>query len=431
MLPRPPNGGGRQGFRRGRRASTGAVEHIEGQGERGIKKPSVERTGVLPTDAWDEGLSLFAAMDVNGDGSLSSDEVGAFLSRLGVPKDRIGEIFEMIDCNHDGVISRFEFVRSYEGFRSEIMSARALRDQRRREAEERSTRLYGRTDRFIAAASPVLASSSSAAGEAPAEGQRRAKASSSEKPPPPPPPPSQNRASARARRGSLAGVAGERQHKSSPGQRVLARARAEMDADENHLPSSLAAESRSTPKKAHLPKTLKIGGPGRNQIVSMREMKQLRGLFKTMDADGGGTIDWDEFQSHMSGEHESFAPFVRDIFSVLDVDQGAEISFRTVLAALYPIANTEELDLMTKMANHQAPLSERIKREAEAAFRKFDKDGNEQLDLDEWLVGIRGFVQDEDEGRRMFRRIDTDFGGTIDIEEFQSWWLQMEDISRA
>ncbi|MCB9660941.1 MAG: EF-hand domain-containing protein [Polyangiales bacterium] len=63
-----------------------------------------------------------------------------------------------------------------------------------------------------------------------------------------------------------------------------------------------------------------------------------------------------------------------------------------------------------------------------SAFGEYDKDGNGEIDLLEFreLVAALGLELDRAQAEALFDSIDTDEEGTIDYEEFQTWWTSRE-----
>lgn len=53
-------------------------------------------------------------------------------------------------------------------------------------------------------------------------------------------------------------------------------------------------------------------------------------------------------------------------------------------------------------------------------FRRLDEDGNRQLNLDEFIGGLResGFEVSDDEAKILFEKFDADHSGGINMEEF-------------
>ena len=63
-------------------------------------------------------------------------------------------------------------------------------------------------------------------------------------------------------------------------------------------------------------------------------------------------------------------------------------------------------------------------------FNDYDKDGNGELDADEFAVAVRKFVpksaMSDKELKMFFRSVDEDGGGTIDAVEFESFFFKGE-----
>ena len=64
------------------------------------------------------------------------------------------------------------------------------------------------------------------------------------------------------------------------------------------------------------------------------------------------------------------------------------------------------------------------RRQLEARFREFDSDGNGKIDRAEFrqLTDALGAALSEPEAERAFSAIDKNANGSIEFEEFCSWW---------
>jgi len=59
-------------------------------------------------------------------------------------------------------------------------------------------------------------------------------------------------------------------------------------------------------------------------------------------------------------------------------------------------------------------------------FRMYDTDGSNELDEGEFIkvMGVAGF--EPEEAREMFGKVDVDNGGTVSLDEFESWWVETQ-----
>ena len=59
-----------------------------------------------------EAEALLSAVDANGDGAISADELRAHMAKRGWPPEQADELFKRLDANADGQISRDELAEA-------------------------------------------------------------------------------------------------------------------------------------------------------------------------------------------------------------------------------------------------------------------------------------------------------------------------------
>ena len=183
-------------------------------------------------------------------------------------------------------------------------------------------------------------------------------------------------------------------------------------------------------------------------------------LFRRLDRDGSGELDWDEFRHGL--RHEaclSTADFstsdLRRLFCLMDTDCSGTISLAELegfvtdhgtkgLAAELAAAAAAKPKRGGRRGVFASATVRRVKQKLRAAaytaggvnyrklFKHYDRDNSGGLECDEFISAIRRDakiakreVSDKDLAV-VFRAVDEDGGGTVDIDEFVTW-LEQED----
>jgi len=148
--------------------------------------------------------------------------------------------------------------------------------------------------------------------------------------------------------------------------------------------------------------------------------EQLRTLFDQLDKDGGGEISFkDEFLPWLLEGHEEKSQSRRE-------RSKSHIShFHVLRVQASKDENIRFFDMVRRKVNASSYGTEH--RSYETVFKKFDKDGNGLIDLDEFNSVLRVTSRmapselPRSKVKAIFRQIDADNGGEIGWEEFMEW----------
>ena len=141
------------------------------------------------------------------------------------------------------------------------------------------------------------------------------------------------------------------------------------------------------------------------QCLTNAETKELRDIFKQMDANGDGRLSKQELLDYFSkemGEEEARAEVER-IFSEVDTDNSGFVEYSEFIKA----------SMDGKTRNNKSYLKR--------AFDMFDKDGSGTITIDELkkiLAG--GSVSNEGVWSQIVKDVDQNGDGVIDLQEFEN-----------
>jgi len=147
------------------------------------------------------------------------------------------------------------------------------------------------------------------------------------------------------------------------------------------------------------------------------ERQEAAAKFRSLDEDGGGTLDLEEFLkgAHLYSLTRSEA---RKLFAELDEDQSGELDIEDFLDHMEHQAKVNETKELAKLFKFES--GKEIWAEATRKFRALDEDGSGTLDLEEFLKGAHLYNLDEAAARKWFIELDESGNGNIDIDYFLS-----------
>ena len=175
------------------------------------------------------------------------------------------------------------------------------------------------------------------------------------------------------------------------------------------------------------------------EAESQLDDKEVRQLFRSIDADGGGSLDKLEVKTLLTRlglevDDES----VDRVMTQMDPDGDGEVTLPEFLAWWHGGAGSELRAQMTALADAAAVRKERERREQNRAemgghlgedevrelFDEVDTDGGGTLDKDEvqMLMVKLGLVVNDWELAKVMRAMDPNGDGEVDVDEFLLWW---------
>nr|QBB20011.1 putative calcium dependent protein kinase [Ettlia sp. YC001] len=141
------------------------------------------------------------------------------------------------------------------------------------------------------------------------------------------------------------------------------------------------------------------------QNLSPDEMSGLNELFKSIDADGSGTITVEEMRKALQNwGHRISESELQSLMAIADVDGDGLIDYNEFVAATMHLSKLEKEELLQK------------------AFKQLDKDGSGTISIDELSDALRRFGI-YDDAKDLLSQADTNGDGQIDYAEF-SWLLR-------
>ncbi|CAG9464081.1 unnamed protein product [Pedinophyceae sp. YPF-701] len=131
------------------------------------------------------------------------------------------------------------------------------------------------------------------------------------------------------------------------------------------------------------------------------EIAGLENMFKAIDTDNSGTITIDELRSAMQkGHYKITEDDIKFLMEAADVDGNGEIDYKEFIAATIHNSKLEKDELIFK------------------AFKAFDKNGDGVLSISEITEALKDMNVDDAEVRRIIKEVDKDGNGEVDYEEF-------------
>eukprot|EP00854_Cymbomonas_tetramitiformis_P012228 gene12228-14439_t len=186
-------------------------------------------------------------------------------------------------------------------------------------------------------------------------------------------------------------------------------------------------------------KSIKLVHSG--QTVTTKELRHLRQYFDELDTDNSGTVDIDEITTHMQkvmmprGNQNQLIRFPTSILGVIKkhIEQKDDLQFTDMIRIVYPKATRQEATEMDALVIGKKPMPPKPVEldpdevlDVEAMWRRWDKDGNGELDAQEFkdvLFELGVGHTNPLEIKQLYEQVDTDGSGLISLDEFKAWWF--------
>lgn len=173
----------------------------------------------------------------------------------------------------------------------------------------------------------------------------------------------------------------------------------------------------------------------------------LEDAFCQYDEDGNGELDHDEFQCVMKRYGIASERDIDTLIDALDADDSGTINLAEFSSIFHlgrlpqtrgqggkleeedELFNEDELQAVLEIERDLAKRIAQQSRDLRLAFRKFDQNGNGQLEYKEFRAVLKSFRLPEMEIRKVIRHLDRDVSGFIDYKEFISGFSLSTDSS--
>jgi len=172
--------------------------------------------------------------------------------------------------------------------------------------------------------------------------------------------------------------------------------------------------------------------PRRFGVYSAKEILDLKILFDSMDTDGNGRINLREFLTHPKWQSNHLSTTAGSVFNTVDRNRDGNINLKELLTVAFPAANRGNLKDMEEFLQdasdpkpvknvRERKLSDQEIKEITEMFKVFDLDGNGQISLKEIVqtTGGESSVLGENDLSMLAEKFDKDGDQMLDLEEFK------------
>lgn len=174
------------------------------------------------------------------------------------------------------------------------------------------------------------------------------------------------------------------------------------------------------------------------QHVTIKDLKLLKNCFDSLDVDSSGQVDIMEITNHLNAQSSNGASFPPSLLRRMATraNLGDQLTFADTLSLCYPHANRSEIIAMDNMIRPKEEAEEGNaidpdeELDVEQMWKLWDMDGSGELDAYELKQALRSLITCKREFSirladfdDIFESMDLDKSGTIDIDEFKTWWF--------
>lgn len=172
--------------------------------------------------------------------------------------------------------------------------------------------------------------------------------------------------------------------------------------------------------------------PRRFGVYSVKEVLELKLLFDSMDTDGNGSINLQEFLTSPKWQSNHLSATAGSVFNTVDTDGDGNITLKELLRVAFPSASKEHRRDMSEFlqdASDPKPVKKARERKLGAKeikeiaqmFNVFDLDHNGKVSLKEILQNTGGDASmlGENDLKMLADKFDTDGDQLLDVQEFQ------------
>lgn len=169
---------------------------------------------------------------------------------------------------------------------------------------------------------------------------------------------------------------------------------------------------------------------------TIKEVLELKMLFDSMDEDGSGEIDAQEFLSSPAWQSSHLCTTASTVFNTIDADHDGKITLGELLAITFPGAKSSERKAMKEYLDVVSVTKPVVKtrerrldkvelEEIEEMFRVFDLDGNGTVSINELIETLKmmgSYGQDLlsiEDLEKIAAKYDTDGDKDLNLQEFQ------------
>ena len=171
---------------------------------------------------------------------------------------------------------------------------------------------------------------------------------------------------------------------------------------------------------------------------------QLSAMFREVDIDGNGDVDFEEFfawfskngfevdvgtlsaaKVNLTPPAEVVSPaVVAEVEPQMPIGQGADLSEGAGVGSDDAIMDVLSPKPAQELEPEQQPLDDLERQTARAVFDELDEDGSGMLDQGEFqnLCKRIGLSLNKGQAQVLFREVDKDGSGELDFDEFFQWY---------